>query len=344
MSEPTEPQGKLLRPESTTADTETIVTPSSPQNTLAPWAVEIRSTGVPILKFGKDRWYFNPDSIAALKSLARLLNSTTADSEERARKLSERCLLLTLELDSQKSLAPCPQEEWTVAVIGGGMMATFYELTAGKRPLLRLPMTRTLSKDLLQGIANAHNASLAPCPKTLTGEWRYAGGYLCCGTLRIARVDFDTDPSPEFQAQVFDQIVTAMNASSVAPCPIKDEGEETRELGLPEAKADNVNAVLRNDRESPFQDSPLLAAKRRAFDNPTLANLDLLIDEAIKATHRLTRQSIAEHLAKACQWLDEFVEMPEMFPSDRDVQWWEERRQGIRDLARQALPSEHGGG
>ena len=45
-----------------------------------------------------------------------------------------------------------------------------------------------------------------------TGNWRHANGLLICGTLRIAKADFDTDPSDEFKAEIFDQICEAMNA------------------------------------------------------------------------------------------------------------------------------------
>lgn len=47
----------------------------------------------------------------------------------------------------------------------------------------------------------------------LTGEWRYGHGVLCCGTLRIARSDFDTNPSPEFQQEVFDWICDTLNSA-----------------------------------------------------------------------------------------------------------------------------------
>lgn len=51
----------------------------------------------------------------------------------------------------------------------------------------------------------------------LMGRWHHGGGTLICGTLRIAREDFDTNPSDEFRKAVFDQIVRTMNdAANVA--------------------------------------------------------------------------------------------------------------------------------
>lgn len=51
----------------------------------------------------------------------------------------------------------------------------------------------------------------APTPRPLEGEWRANEGYLCCGTLRIARADFDTDPSPEFRREVFEWMASMLN-------------------------------------------------------------------------------------------------------------------------------------
>ena len=50
--------------------------------------------------------------------------------------------------------------------------------------------------------------------KPLPGEWRHANGYLINGTFRIARADFDTNPSTEMQNEVFDWIVETLNKAS----------------------------------------------------------------------------------------------------------------------------------
>lgn len=47
----------------------------------------------------------------------------------------------------------------------------------------------------------------------LTAEWRHNNGYLICGTLRIARADFDNDPSQEFKGEVLDWVVDIINAA-----------------------------------------------------------------------------------------------------------------------------------
>lgn len=45
----------------------------------------------------------------------------------------------------------------------------------------------------------------------LRGEWRHSHGMIFCGTLRIAKADFDTNPHPDFCARVFDDICRTMN-------------------------------------------------------------------------------------------------------------------------------------
>lgn len=46
---------------------------------------------------------------------------------------------------------------------------------------------------------------------TLRGLWRHSHGLIFCGTLRVAREDFDTSPHPDFRDKVFDEICAAMN-------------------------------------------------------------------------------------------------------------------------------------
>ena len=45
----------------------------------------------------------------------------------------------------------------------------------------------------------------------LTGRWRVSENGIFCGTIRVARFDFDTDPSDEFKQQVYRQIESRMN-------------------------------------------------------------------------------------------------------------------------------------
>jgi hypothetical protein len=55
-------------------------------------------------------------------------------------------------------------------------------------------------------------AQLASHAPILRGRWRHSNGMIFCGTLRIAKADFDTNPSPEFCAKVFDDICNTMNS------------------------------------------------------------------------------------------------------------------------------------
>ena len=47
--------------------------------------------------------------------------------------------------------------------------------------------------------------------KPLQGEWRYSNGYLFCGTLRIMRVDFDTNPSDEVIEEIMKWVINTLN-------------------------------------------------------------------------------------------------------------------------------------
>jgi len=46
---------------------------------------------------------------------------------------------------------------------------------------------------------------------TLLGRWHHGNGVLCCGTLRIASANFDTNPTKEIQNAVFQDICDTMN-------------------------------------------------------------------------------------------------------------------------------------
>jgi hypothetical protein len=40
---------------------------------------------------------------------------------------------------------------------------------------------------------------------------------LCCGTLRIAVDSFDTDPAPEFQAEIWEWVCETLNNAQNTP-------------------------------------------------------------------------------------------------------------------------------
>jgi hypothetical protein len=43
------------------------------------------------------------------------------------------------------------------------------------------------------------------------GRWHHGNGVLCCGTVRIARADFDTEPTQKIQDEYFDHICQVLN-------------------------------------------------------------------------------------------------------------------------------------
>ena len=63
------------------------------------------------------------------------------------------------------------------------------------------------------------------CSAPLAGNWRHGAGVLCCGTLRIAAEDFDTDPSPEFRRKIMDWICATLNAAQNAANQARSEAE-----------------------------------------------------------------------------------------------------------------------
>lgn len=50
----------------------------------------------------------------------------------------------------------------------------------------------------------------------LSGEWRCSGDIICCGTLRIAVLDIDTQPSDEFKAKLGAWMCRTMNEAQYA--------------------------------------------------------------------------------------------------------------------------------
>lgn len=47
----------------------------------------------------------------------------------------------------------------------------------------------------------------------LAGRWHHGGGFLVCGTIRVAKADFDTSPPQAVQETIFDEICEALNSS-----------------------------------------------------------------------------------------------------------------------------------
>lgn len=60
-------------------------------------------------------------------------------------------------------------------------------------------------------MSDANTRDPIPPLPILRGRWRHSNGMIFCGTLRIAKGDFDTNPHPDFCALVFDDICRTMN-------------------------------------------------------------------------------------------------------------------------------------
>jgi hypothetical protein len=47
--------------------------------------------------------------------------------------------------------------------------------------------------------------------RPLSGEWRYSNGYVCCGSMRIFRLDIDTNPSEEYIKTLMAWVIQTLN-------------------------------------------------------------------------------------------------------------------------------------
>lgn len=44
-------------------------------------------------------------------------------------------------------------------------------------------------------------------------EWRYNNGYVCCGSIRIFRLDIDTNPSVDFTNKLMKWVIQRLNSA-----------------------------------------------------------------------------------------------------------------------------------
>jgi hypothetical protein len=66
--------------------------------------------------------------------------------------------------------------------------------------------------EILQLLAASNERALATAP--LISPWHHGNGVLCCGTLRIATLSIDTNPTDEFKAELLDWICQQLNMES----------------------------------------------------------------------------------------------------------------------------------
>lgn len=60
----------------------------------------------------------------------------------------------------------------------------------------------------------SESSALSACyPAVPRKNWRHSNGYICCGTMRIMKADFDTSPSDDVKKQYLDAICEAMNTA-----------------------------------------------------------------------------------------------------------------------------------
>lgn len=47
--------------------------------------------------------------------------------------------------------------------------------------------------------------------RVLTGDWRVSDRGIFCGTLRVGKIDFDTNPTVEMRSKIYSQMEKALN-------------------------------------------------------------------------------------------------------------------------------------
>jgi hypothetical protein len=155
---------------------------------------------------------------AAKQALARLESCKSANQFNEAVKAMVKDLLDTarkLEVELVLALAEIKTlRETPVGVAVTQAQRLGRELGAVKAESARL---QKLADDLADRImADPPLADAACSAPVLRGEWRHSHGMIFCGTLRIAKADFDTNPHPDFCARVFDDICRTMNETQNA--------------------------------------------------------------------------------------------------------------------------------
>ena len=82
-----------------------------------------------------------------------------------------------------------------------------------QRPTLTFRKIKNLAK-IWEAVSNPINKTVIPAPP-LQGEWRYDNPFLCCGSVKIAHIDIDTSPCPEFIKELLDWVCVRLNEKQV---------------------------------------------------------------------------------------------------------------------------------
>lgn len=59
--------------------------------------------------------------------------------------------------------------------------------------------------------AKAGHVDTIVIDRVLTGEWRVNDNGIFCGTLRVGKIDFDTNPSGKMKSLVYQQMQESLN-------------------------------------------------------------------------------------------------------------------------------------
>lgn len=92
--------------------------------------------------------------------------------------------------------------------------------------------------------------------------------------------------------------------------------------------------------QPPFRDTPVLSAQRRAFDSPTQANLDALV-EAVQAQERAQRDALTAALRDVVEEMrsDQFRTM-DMSGKSASIRWADKLAVLLKEIGTAPQPKE----
>jgi hypothetical protein len=131
----------------------------------------------------------------------------------------------------------------------------------------------------------------------LTGRWHHGSGALVCGTINIARADFDTNPTKQFQDELFTWACDTLNASISAY-----ELERVAETLLPRAIeiAEEQHAGQVDKAGKPYIEHPRRVMRAlRTHSEKVVAILHDVIEDGTITLHQLFAQGFPAPIIRA---------------------------------------------
>ncbi len=178
----------------------------------------------------------------------------------------------------------------------------------------------------------------------LTGRWHHGNGALVCGTINVARADFDTNPTQQFQDELFTWACNTLNAN------IAEYEAERRALAmLPFAIeiATEQHAGQVDKAGRPYIEHPMRVMRRmRTNVERIVAVLHDVIEDGTMTLAQLRKEGFSHEIIDALDSVtrrhgEDYVAFVARAAADPIGRWvkYEDLRDNS-DLARIAEPTE----